>query len=509
MGRKMKLQNRNLTHIRIITIILIASSVAIVFELLIGTICTYLNGDAGFQLSLTVGIFLGGMGIGAYQTKNFKHKLTNKLIFIQISTSLLGGFSGLMLYTSYYIISDSFILFMILILAAISILIGMEVPILAELLRKSLKENNAFAKTLSFDYFGSLIGSLVFPLILLPTFGTVKTAFVVGLINLTSPILLRNFISKTQKKLADCLIIFVTSLLIVGLYYSEKSIRFFEHKIYKDEILYTETTKFQRIVLTKFDDDLRLYSDKELQFSSRDEYRYHESLVHPALALLKKKSEVLIIGGGDGLAVRELLKETQIKNITLVDIDEKITHLAKNFPLLKKLNRNSLSDKKVNIIHTDGYRFLLNSKVKYDLIILDFPDPRTETIARLYSHEFYLLCRKRLDPEGLLITQASSPYYAREIFWCINDTLKAVFKNTIPYRIYIPSFGEWGFIIANRNSFDNINLNLDSKYLNPTILKNSIYFDTDTNQIEKSVISTLENPVVWRLYKKKVKYWKS
>jgi spermidine synthase len=503
--------SRQLSARRLAVITLITASAAIVYELLIGTISTYLLGDSALQYSLTIGVFLAAMGVGAYLARSIENNLLEKLILIELALALLGGFSGLMLYAVHYMFLDGYLVFMVVLLSVLGVLVGMELPILAELFKKEGGIKSAFASTLSYDYFGSLLGSLAFPLVLLPSLGTVKTGFVVGMINLTAVAFAISSANQKDRRKFHVAFVVACLLIAVGFFYSARSIRWFEHRLYQDEIVYAETTRFQRIVITQYDNDLRLYSDKELQFSSRDEYRYHESLIHPALALLRNPKTVLIIGGGDGLAARELLKDSRVEKITLIDLDPMITKISRELPQIRALNKDALRNPKVNVHNVDGYGFLVRIKQKFDLIVLDLPDPRTEAISRLYSREFYLIANKNLNADGIIVTQASSPYYARESFWCINQTLRSAMLNTLPYRINVPAFGEWGFILASQKplSFEHLDLPLERKFLSPTVLKQSVVFDSDSSAIANSPVSSLQTPHVWRLYRKRVRYWRN
>lgn len=496
---------------RLAVITLITAAAAIVYELLIGTISTYLNGDSALQYSLTIGVFLAAMGIGAYLARAIESHLVEKLILIELMLALLGGFSGLMLYAAHFSFLDGYLAFMVVLLSLLGGLVGMELPILAELLKQHGGIKSAFASTLSYDYFGSLLGSLAFPLILLPSLGTVKTGFVVGIVNLVAVALTIPAASAAHRKKFHAGLVISSALIALGLFHSASSIRWFEHRLYQDEIVYAETTRFQRIVITQYENDLRLYSDQELQFSSRDEYRYHEALIHPALSLLQTPDKVLIIGGGDGLATREILKDARVKAITLVDLDPLMTKISRELPQIRALNQDSLHNPKVKIVNADGYRFLIETPQHFDLIVLDLPDPRTEAISRLYSREFYLLAKKKLSADGILVTQASSPYYARESYWCINQTLLSTSLKTLPYRVNVPAFGEWGFILASRKtlSFDHLQLLLKHRFINAEMLRQATVFDTDTNTVANSPVSSLETPYVWRLYRKRVHYWRS
>jgi len=223
-----------------------------------------------------------------------------------------------------------------------------------------------------------------------------------------------------------------------------------EQMIYADPVIHAVTTPYQRLVVTQWKDDLRLYINGNLQFSSRDEHRYHEALVHPALATLPGARRVLVLGGGDGLAVREVLRYPNVQAVTLVDLDPAMTGLFSRNASLTALNRHALTNPRVTVVNDDAGRWLEEHRGVYDLIIADFPDPSNFGLGKLYSVPMYRLMRQHLSEQGLLVVQSTSPYYAPRSFWCINATLQAAGFHTSPYHAHVPSFGEWGFILAAR-----------------------------------------------------------
>ena len=490
--------------------VVLTAAAAIVYELLIGTLSTYLNGDSALQFSLTIGTFLAAMGTGAFVAREVGDDALPRLLRIEIAVALLGGFGGLLLYAANETVPEGYLACMVALVAAIGHLVGMELPMLAELLRRAGGWRNAFAGALSLDYFGSLIGSLAFPFVLLPTFGAVKTALLTGVVNLAAVWLLSSGSAAPGLRRPRRAALVALVLLIAGLIGANRIVSGFEERLYRDQVLHAETTRFQRIVVTRFRDDLRLYSDRELQFSSRDEYRYHEALVHPLLAAVRHPEQVLVVGGGDGLAVREVLKDRRVLGVTLVDIDPAMTALARGFAPIVALNRGALADPRVRVVNDDGYRFLLHDARSYDAVVLDLPDPRTEAIARLYSREFYTRLLTRLRPDGVLVTQASSPYFTREAFWSIDATLRASGLQTRPYRLYVPSFGEWGFVMASRRPIDwaGLHLTLPRRWLTRAILDDAAMFDADTAPTADAPVSTFESPAAWRLYRQRVRYWK-
>ena len=242
-------------------------------------------------------------------------------------------------------------------------------------------------------------------------------------------------------------------LLTAGFFSADKLTSIAETSIYADQIIYAESTPYQRIVVTRWRDDIRLHLNGNLQFSSKDEYRYHDALVHPALATLPGARRVLILGGGDGMAAREVLRYPQVESVTLVDLDPRMTTLFNTVPMLTALNANALASPKVKVVNQDALVWLEQNPDMFDLILIDFPDPSNFSLGKLYSNAFYRLLEKHLSATGLAVIQATSPYYARKSFWCIVATLEDAGLTTAPYHLYVPSFGEWGFIVAGRGRF--------------------------------------------------------
>ena len=226
-----------------------------------------------------------------------------------------------------------------------------------------------------------------------------------------------------------------------------------EDNIYADEIIFARDTRYQHIVLTRFKDDLRLFLNSHLQFSSRDEYRYHESLVHPGLAAIPAPRRVLVLGGGDGLAVREILKYPQIESVTLVDLDPEMTRLFSSNPMLTALNQRSFLSPKVQVVNADAFPWIDSDTSSFDFIVVDFPDPTNYALGKLYTTAFYRAAARHLSAQGLLVVQSTSPMFARDSFWCIEATLRQAGLKTDPYHVYVPSFGEWGFIIASLRDY--------------------------------------------------------
>jgi len=267
--------------------------------------------------------------------------------------------------------------------------------------------------------------------------------------------------------------------------------------------VHSEQTAYQKIVVTSAGGDTRLFLNGNLQFSSQDEYRYHESLVHIPLGLARKRNNILVLGGGDGLAVREILKYDDVEKITVVDLDKRVTEMAEGNRLISHLNKDSLRNQRVDIVNDDAFKYLRESKKVFDVIIADLPDPNNVSLAKLYSREFYKLVGKRLTPDGIFNTQSTSPFYSKEAFWCIRESVKAAgWRNVYPYHLNIPSFGEWGFMLASKKKidFNLFSLDVATRYLT-TEIDHLFYFEKDIAWPgEPPELSSLDRPVVLTYY---------
>lgn len=301
----------------------------------------------------------------------------------------------------------------------------------------------------------------------------------------------------------------MTTLLAGALLFSNTLLKEWSNNLYSDRIVYSKETQYQNIVMTKHKQDLRLYLNGNLQFSSIDEYRYHESLVHIPFGFIKQPERVLVLGGGDGLGVREILKYPSIKDVVLVDLDPAVSALAANNHHLKQVNANSIGDKRVKVINVDAYTFLLKNKTKYDVIIVDLPDPNNPSLARLYSREFYRLIDLNLRPEGIFVTQATSPFFAKKAYWTIFASIKAAgFPHALPYHVNVPSFGDWGFVVAARHLLDREQwtIDVDTRFLDKYAFERMWAFGKDI-AFEKLEPSSIDRPVVVDHYLKGWTYW--
>lgn len=489
---------------------LFISICSIIYELLISSISSYLQGDSVLQFSITIGLYMSAMGIGSYISKYIKNKLFDKFIFIEMSIGILGGFSSLILFLV-NIYTDIYILIMYILIILIGIFVGLEIPILTRIIENN--ESNVrknLANIFTFDYIGGLVGSILFPILLFPELGFITTAFLVGTLNILVAFIIilkyKNFIFnyKLVKVIAAILLSVILSFLGIGDLLTDK----IEEGLYRDDVILSKQTTYQKIVMTKHKDDLRLFLDGNLQFSSADEYRYHEALVHIPMMYAENHSRVLVLGGGDGLAVREILKYQDVKEIILVDIDKEMTDLCASDKQISALNENALRNKKVTVLNEDGYMYVKENKDKFDVIIIDFPDPNNESLNKLYTNVFYNYIKANLADNGVMVCQSTSPYYAKKSFWCINKTIQSQFETVIPYHLQVPSFGDWGFNLAFNSNNQRKSLNVETKFLNSSNIESMFAFGNDEiialDQIEEN---NMFKPSLITYYNEEVQNW--
>lgn len=391
------------------------------------------------------------MGVGSYLSKYFEDNIIDVFVNIEIILGFLGGISALTLYFAYAFTLHYYI-YNVLFIGFLGTFVGIEIPLVVRIINQYSSLKETIAKVLSFDYVGALVASLVFPLLLLPKMGIFKTAFLIGILNLfvafANTLFFKEYIKAFKLKMG---VIF--TLIVVffgGIYFSDIYTHPLEQKVFRDPIIFKKHTLYQDLVMTRRNNDYRLYINGSIQFSSTDEYRYHESLVNFPMAAAVSHEKILILGGGDGLAIKEILKYPDVKEIHLVDLDPEMTKLGLNNEIFKRLNKNSMHDSRVLIFNEDAFNFVQNSSEIYSVVIIDLPDPNNTGLGKLYSTEFYQLLSGRMAKDGVMITQATSPYFAREAYWCIYHTIGEAFEHPVAFNADVPSFGIWGFVMAGK-----------------------------------------------------------
>ncbi|WP_061243792.1 polyamine aminopropyltransferase [Leptospira interrogans] len=481
--------------------VLIISSCGLVYELLAGTIASYLLGETVTQFSLIIGTYLFSMGVGSWLSKYLEKDLIPKFLEIELAIGLVGGFSSAILYLSFGQIRYFQIpLFLLVIL--IGILVGLEIPVLLRILKKELQFKELVSRVLSLDYVGALLASILFPIFFAPKLGLMRTGFIFGILNVGVALWGTWVLPLRQSKIIilRAQSVVVLTLLILGFSYSDLITYYSEESLYTDEIILSKQTQYQRIIVTRWKNEIRLFLNGHLQFSSRDEYRYHETLVHPALLAHPAPKKVLVLGGGDGLAVREILKHKNVESVTLVDLDSAITNLFSEHGILKELNEKSLKNSKVTVINTDAFLWLEESDQTFDVVLIDFPDPSNFSLGKLYTTAFFHTLKRRMNETSVLEIQSTSPLFARSSYWCIERTIASLGFYTLPLHVYVPSFGEWGFVLAGQRPIQfKKNFPKDLKFLNIQELESIQTFPQDMSRVPVE-INRLDNQALVRYY---------
>lgn len=430
--------------------VFVVATCGLIYELLAGTLASYLLGDSVTQFSLIIGLYLSALGVGAWVSRWIERDLTRAFLEIELAVALIGGLSAPLLFLT-FARSSWFSLVLYLLVSVIGVLVGLELPLLMRILRESLDFRDLVSKVMAVDYIGALIASLLFPLLLVPRLGLVRTSLLFGLLNglvgFWGSWALRPLIAGavTRLRLRGA---FVLLVLLAAFSQADRLTHWAEEDLFVRPIVYSATTPYQRIVVTAGPAGPQLFLNGNLQFDAGDEYRYHEALVHPALLAAESARNVLVLGGGDGLALRELLKDPRVTSITLVDLDARMTQLSRTLPALVALNDHSFDDSRVAVINEDALIWLERTTNQYDVAIVDFPDPNSFALGKLYTRRFYALLRAHLAPRGVASVQAGSPLTARQSFWCIVRTMEAAGFVVRPYQTAVPSFGVWGFALA-------------------------------------------------------------
>lgn len=527
----------------------------IILEYIQASLASMILGNAFEQWAMVIGLMMFWMGFGSLvQSRIHKSWLIRTFILIEIALALAGGYSPSLTYLSYgYTAHYSLVLYFFV--SLIGILIGLEIPVIIRINNDFSKElSTNLGNILSADYIGSLAGALIYVFILLRFFPITEAAFLTAGINFF--LAFATFAYFTQKKLIplNMTLALVMATTFGALVYGYLNNRDWQVKneqpLYDDPIVYSKTSQYQHIVITHYTplDEVRLFLNGNLQLCSTDEVRYHESLVHPPMSLAPARNRVLILGGGDGAALREVLKYKDVHQVTLVDLDPAMTRLAATHPLLTRMNQDAFSDARVTrvtgpgispgparqiyhpgpdtrrqgqnpvapqrlaevrIMNLDADKFLENVTGYWDVIIVDMPDPSTPELTKLYAREFYSKVKRHLAENGIMAVQATSPYLARESFLCIGRTLSATGFSTIPYHENVPSFGDWGWYLCTRPTINKTRLmdriraltfKVHTRYLTPEVFQSQTVFGKGMLDTQHKEINTLLFPVLLTLY---------
>jgi len=489
--------------------VIIIATCGLIYELLAATVSSYVLGDSVTQFSFIIGVYLFAMGVGSYLSRFIDKNVAEKFIDIELAVAVIGGFSAPLLFLTFaYVTYFGMILYSMVFV--IGTLVGLEIPLLMRILQDKLDFKELVSRVLALDYVGALVASLLFPIFLVPKLGLNRTSLLFGMLNAAVGIwatwLLEPLLTKRKITILRVKGFIVLVLLTIALIKADRLTTLAEDGLFVDNIVYAKSSAYQRIVVTKGKTGHALFLNGNLQFSSFDEYRYHEALVHPAFAAYQgEPKRVLVLGGGDGLALREILKYKSVETVELVDLDPMMTGLSKAFPALGELNKHSFDDPRVNVTNGDAFVWLDSTeKPPFDIAIIDFPDPNNFALGKLYTTRFYNLLKQKLKPDSAVVIQTTSPLIARKSFWSVMKTLEASGFYVRPFQTAVPSFGIWGYALAKLQPFDEPQKpqpDIELRFLNNETFASMFEFPSDTSKPDEELeINRLDNQALVHYY---------
>jgi spermidine synthase len=470
-------------EIALLASVFVVAACGLVYELSAAALSSYLLGDSVLQFSTIIGTYLFAMGVGSWLSRYFERQLPAHFLRIELLVALIGGALPALLFIANAYIPGAFRLLLYGLVVMVGTLVGLEIPLVMRILKRNTVLKDLVSQVLTFDYLGALAVSVAFPLIFVPQLGMIRTGLLFGFMNAAVALwalwMFRHELRRFGAHLAACA--FTLAVLVAGFVFADHITTLAEDKFYQDRVVFSATSPYQRIVVTRGSAGHRLFLNGNLQFAERDEYRYHEALVHPVMAAHGAPKKVAVLGGGDGMAVREILKYPSVESVTLVELDPNMTQLFAEHETLSALNGGSLKSPKLKIVNTDAFKWLQEGDTSaagppqgasapsggsepraagsvgvdnlFDVIVVDFPDPTNFAIGKLYTNSFYALLDKRLAASGYAVVQTTSPLIARQSFWTVAATIESVGLTATPYHVHVPSFGEWGFVIASHRPY--------------------------------------------------------
>ncbi|MCD6076551.1 MAG: Spermine synthase [Ramlibacter sp.] len=439
-------------EVALLASVFVVAACGLVYELAAGALASYVLGDSVLQFSTIIGTYLFAMGVGSWLSRFFERQLPAHFLRIELLVALIGGSLPALLFLAHAWQPDAFRVLLYGLVLLVGVLVGLEIPLVMRILKRDVALRELVSQVLTFDYLGALAVSVAFPLLLVPQLGLIRTGLLFGLMNAAVAVwALWLFRHELRRFAAHAVACFATLGALGAAFAGSQHITSLaEDRFYQDRIVLAQSSPWQRIVVTQGRSGMRLFLNGNLQFAQSDEYRYHEALVHPAMAAHGAPRKVAVLGGGDGLAVRELLRYPSVESITVVELDPNMTRIFSTDPALVALNAGALRSPKVRIVNTDAFQWLQQEQGTFDVIVVDFPDPTNFSIGKLYTNAFYSLLDQRLAASGYAVIQTTSPLIARQSFWTVAATIESVGLSTHPYHANVPSFGEWGFIMASR-----------------------------------------------------------
>ena len=450
----------SMAEVLLLASVFVIAACGLVYELAAGALASYLLGDSVLQFSTIIGAYLFAMGLGSWLSRYIDRQLVAHFLRLELLVGVIGGLMPAALFTVHSLLPPSQALaFRVLLYGLVLLvgtLVGLEIPLVMRILKRHFRQRYALkelvSQVLTFDYLGALLVAVAFPLLLVPQLGLVRTGLFFGLLNVAVAVwalwLFRAELRAWRSHALTCAV--AIALLAAAMAGADRLSTWAEDRFYGEQIVFKESSSYQRIVVTQGAGGTRLFLNGNLQFHSRDEYRYHEALVHPAMAAQGAPRRVLVLGGGDGMAVREILRYPSVEHVTLVELDPHMTTLFSTMPLLRQLNQDALRSPRLEIVNADAFGWLEASQASFDVIVIDFPDPSNFALGKLYTASFYRLVDQHLAASGYAVIQATSPLVAPRAYWTVVTTVESVGLTATPYHAHVPSFGEWGYVLASR-----------------------------------------------------------
>lgn len=476
----------------VLATVFVCAACGLVYELELLALGSYLIGDSVTQASVVLSVMVFAMGVGSLLAKRLRARPAFGFAAIEAGLALLGGFSAMALYASFAWLGESrpaLVAFSF----AIGVLIGAEIPLLMVLIQRIRRQDagGAVADLFAADYVGALVGGLAFPFLLLPVLGQLTGAMLTGTVNaVVGGGLVLWLFRRDLSRRCRWLLLAVNALVLAGLACATLLADDFERvartAVYGGEVRVAVQTGVQELVLTGPSTgsprSLDLYLDGRLRVSGYDEYRYHEALVHPAMT--GPHARVLVLGGGDGLAAREVLRYPDVTSVTVVELDPGVVELARTDPMLSALNGRAYEDPRLGVVSQDAFRWLRGpaARDRFDVIVSDLPDPAITPSTKLYSQEFYGLAARALNPGGRIAVHAGPLTTRPRTYWTVESTLRAAGLLTTPYSAGGRLSGfpagpdrtlggsdappqDWGFVLAARDRVPELRVDRDTPAL--------------------------------------------
>ncbi|MFD8147027.1 polyamine aminopropyltransferase [Streptomyces sp. NPDC059708] len=476
----------------VLATVFVCAACGLVYELELLALGSYLIGDSVTQASVVLSVMVFAMGVGSLLAKRLRARPAFGFAAIEAGLALLGGFSAMALYASFAWLGESrpaLVAFSF----AIGVLIGAEIPLLMVLIQRIRRQDagGAVADLFAADYVGALVGGLAFPFLLLPVLGQLTGAMLTGTVNaVVGGGLVLWLFRRDLSRRCRWLLLAVNALVLAGLACATLLADDFERvartAVYGGEVRVAVQTGVQELVLTGPSTgsprSLDLYLDGRLRVSGYDEYRYHEALVHPAMT--GPHARVLVLGGGDGLAAREVLRYPDVTSVTVVELDPGVVELARTDPMLSALNGRAYEDPRLGVVSQDAFRWLRGpaARDRFDVIVSDLPDPAITPSTKLYSQEFYGLAARALNPGGRIAVHAGPLTTRPRTYWTVESTLRAAGLLTTPYSTGGRLSGfpagpdrtlggsdappqDWGFVLAARDRVPELRVDRDTPAL--------------------------------------------